>query len=210
MYIVIAGGESIGELVAKSLEARGEKIVVIDKDPEVCERLREELGINVINGDATDIEVLKKIKVNTADVLLALSGQSEINIMIALAARLCGAKRVILRIDREEYFEVCKMLGFNEVIYPARSAAIIISEMLRGVMLTTLIELHHKKYIEIEGVKVNKVRAVNEIVKELSSKIGCECHPIAIVRRGNIVIPRSNAEVRPGDELICIRKVAEF
>lgn len=207
MFIVIAGGGGVGRALARRLLKRGERVVVIDKDPSTCAKLREELGVEVVEGDATNINVLMKAGVNQCDAFFALVGQGSVNIMIALAAAACGCRagRLIVRVDSDKYQEVCEMLGIKEVVNPARSAAVVISEMVRGVKLTTLAEIYDKGYVEIESHKARGEANIKALTKALSSSSEEAYHPILIIRGGVPMIPDPDLRLRDEDEVVFIK-----
>ncbi|RLF15667.1 MAG: hypothetical protein DRJ97_03370 [Thermoprotei archaeon] len=208
MLVIIAGGGGVGKALARRLIDRGEDVVIIDKDPAVCARLREELGVKVVEGDATNMEVLKSAGVDRCDVLLALTGQGNVNVMVALAATACGCRsgRIIVRIDDERYVEVCHMLGIKEVVNPSKSAAIVISEMVRGVKLTTLAEMYYRGYVDVESVKVDVEGHLNDLLSKLLDKVGGGCHPILVLRQGKPLLPNHGLKLRPGDEVVFIKR----
>lgn len=197
----------MGRAVARRLKERGEEVVVVEKDPHTCSRLREELGVKVVEGDATHMEVLKAAGVERCDVLLALTGRGNVNVMVALAARACGCRsRIIVRIDDERYAEVCHMLGIKEVVNPSRSAAVVVSELAWGVRLTTLAEMYYRGYVDVEGVRVEEEGHLGDLLPSLSSRVGGPCHPMLVVRQGKIMLPSHSLKLRPGDEVVFIRR----
>jgi len=186
---------------------RGERVVVIDKDPSTCAKIRQELGVEVVEGDATDVGVLLKAGVDQCDALLALAGQGKVNIMIALAAKACGCRagRVIVRVDSDRYVEVCEALGLREVVNPAKSVAVVVSEMVRGVKLTTLAEMYYKGYIDVEGFKVSGEESLESFVKRTASRLESRRHPILVVREGEPLLPEEGLRLREGDEVVFIK-----
>jgi len=208
LFVVIAGGGGVGKALAKRLIERGERVVVVDKDPSTCSMLREELGVEVVEGDATNMNVLQRAGVEHCDALFALVGQGNINVMIALAATVCGCKagRVVVRVDNDRYLEVCSMLGLKEVVNPAKSVAVVVSEMVRGVKLTTLAEMYYKGYIDVESVKAEDEQYLQALVTKIAHMVGQECHPILVIRNSKIMLPEPNLKLKAGDEVVLIKR----
>ena len=207
MFVVIAGGGGVGRALARRLVKRGERVIVVDKDPATCAKLREELGVEVVEGDATDMNVLLRAGVNRCDALFALVGQGNVNVMIALAATACGCRagRLIVRVDDDRYLEVCDMLGLKEVVNPAKSVAVVVSEMVRGVKLTTLAEMYYKGYVDVQSVRADGEESLDSFVERASSSLEGGCHPILIIRGGKPVLPEQGFKLRAGDEVVFIK-----
>jgi len=86
----------------------------------------------VINGDAKDIKTLDEAGVEQADVILALTGSDDSNILVSILAKQLGAKRALCRVTHIEYKEdLFKKLGIDAVVYPELSIATQIEEMVQ-------------------------------------------------------------------------------
>ncbi len=123
LYVVIAGCGRIGSIVATSLSVFGSNVVVIDFDENALENLPEEFTGFKINGDVTEISILKEARLDKADVLLALTGDDNTNFMVAtVAKRFFGVKRVIARVNDPSNENIFKEFDI-EIISPTRLTA---------------------------------------------------------------------------------------
>lgn len=109
MYIIIVGCGRIGSMVASRMSASGSNVVVVDSRENAFDTLSEEFTGFKIIGDATEISHLKEVKVDRADVVIALTGNDNTNFMVStVAKRYFGVKKVISRVnepDNEKIFQ---------------------------------------------------------------------------------------------------------
>lgn len=129
MHIVIAGGGEIGGQIAKALTQKHD-IAVIDKDPELRERL-EQYDVQFLEGSAADPDTLREAKVDLADVFIAATNWDEVNLLTCLLAKGLGAKEVICFVGKSSYMDILtdprtvEILGtrIDRVLWPQRSLA---------------------------------------------------------------------------------------
>ncbi|MGM0646772.1 MAG: Trk system potassium transporter TrkA [Bacteroidota bacterium] len=114
--IMIIGGGRIGRFTAKKLE---EKISVklIDKDPKRCESLSDILDNTlIINGDARDMQLLEEEGIQNIDAFIAVSNDSETNILTSLLAKRYGVKKIIALVENIEYIDIAQSIGIDTII----------------------------------------------------------------------------------------------
>ncbi|AJC73471.1 potassium transporter TrkA [Pseudothermotoga hypogea DSM 11164 = NBRC 106472] len=123
LYVVIAGCGRIGSIVATSLSVSGSNVVVIDTDETALENLPEEFTGFKINGDVTEISVLREARLDKADVLVALTGDDNTNFMVStVAKRFFGVKRVIARVNDPSNEDIFKEFDID-IVSPTRLTA---------------------------------------------------------------------------------------
>ncbi|MBQ7403675.1 MAG: Trk system potassium transporter TrkA [Lentisphaeria bacterium] len=99
MRIIIVGAGELGCLLAERLSSRNEHdITVIDTSGEQFDRLREKLDLMLLEGSATDVSLLKKAEIESADILFAVSGDENANMVVSRIATAFGVKRIICRV----------------------------------------------------------------------------------------------------------------
>src|SRR5262245_14511056 len=87
-YAIVAGGGKVGANVTRSLVAMGHEVTLVEQDQHRYEQLEAELGPTVMRGDATEIHVLERAGVaRPPDILLAVTGDDEDNLVISQIAR---------------------------------------------------------------------------------------------------------------------------
>src|SRR3989339_1881163 len=114
MKIIIIGGGKIGYYLAKTLIPFKHDITLIEEQKELCIKVANELNINVLSGDGTNIEILTEAKASEANVFIAVSGKDEVNLIACqLAKRNFGVKRTISRVNNPKNISVFETLGVD-------------------------------------------------------------------------------------------------
>src|SRR5512143_2560301 len=110
MYIVVAGGGKVGFYLAKALVNEGHEVLVIERDRRKCEVIAEDLGSVVMRGDAAEAATLGEAGVNRADVVVAVTGDDEDNLVICqMAKRKFQVPRTIARINNPKNERIFKL-----------------------------------------------------------------------------------------------------
>jgi trk system potassium uptake protein len=126
MHILVVGGGTMGRYIAGSLPEH--KITLIEKNPDKCFRIRDELkNVNVIEGDASKLYILKRADFDHVDAVVAVSNSDDINLFVSLLAIKRG-KRTVARVHEPEYIPVFTELGIDNIISPEHRAAIDIAK----------------------------------------------------------------------------------
>ncbi len=121
--IMILGGSRIGKRVAQTLQKEC-FIKLIEIDPAKCEILADELeNTLVINGDGRDANILIQEGIAQKDVFVALTGNSETNILACLLATKLGVKKTIAEVENVEYINLAENSGIDTIINKKLSAA---------------------------------------------------------------------------------------
>ena len=121
--IMILGGSRIGKHVALHMQ-RNCEVKLIDSDPERCEALAEILDDTlIINGDCRNVELLEQEGISKMDAFVAVTGNSETNILSCLLAKKLGVKRTIAEVENMEYINLAENSGIDTIINKKISAA---------------------------------------------------------------------------------------
>ncbi|MDP4221755.1 MAG: Trk system potassium transporter TrkA [Bacteroidota bacterium] len=121
--IMILGGSRIGKHVALYMQKNCE-VKLIDSDPARCEALSEILeSTMVINGDCRNVELLEQEGIARMDAFVAVTGNSETNILSCLLAKKLGVKRTIAEVENMEYISLAENTGIDTIINKKISAA---------------------------------------------------------------------------------------
>jgi len=121
--IMILGGSRIGKHVALYMQ-KNCAIKLIDSDPERCEALAEILDNTlIINGDCRNIDLLEQEGISKMDAFIAVTGNSETNILSCLLAKKMGVKKTIAEVENMEYIQLAENSGIDTIINKKISAA---------------------------------------------------------------------------------------
>lgn len=199
--MVVVGGGSIGGRVASDAKALGIKVRIIEKDPERCQQLADTLhGVVVLNGNGTDLDLLREENVGAADVFAALTNDEEDNILIALMGNKMGARRTVTRVAHMGYVPLISSLGLDLVVSP-RFAAVgaILGYMRKGKVLSvSSLKDSGAEVIEVEALETSGM--VGKPLAEVKMPRGALV--AAVSRNGEVDIPTGATEVQPGDHLV--------
>lgn len=205
MYVLITGGGRTGTQLANFLITQKHKVQVVEHRREILSRLHRELPTEVIlEGNATDPNVLERAGIRNAQVLAACSPSDADNLVVCYLARnLYRVGRTIARINNprnawlfDEKFSVDVALNQSEVM-----ASLIEEEMSLGDMMT-LIKLRRGRYSLIEEKIPAEAEAVGMAIMDL--QLPEECVIAAIIRHGKVVVPRGSTRLEVGDEVFAI------
>jgi trk system potassium uptake protein len=205
MFVVIAGGGRTGAQLARSLIS-GEHIVhVIDYRKEVLARIHKELPTEVIfPGNPMDCQVLEQAGIKSANVFAATTTSDEENLALCYIARQkYGVKRTIARVNNprnawlfDTKFHVDVAVNHADIL-----SRLIEEEMSMGDMMT-LLKLKRGKYALVEEKIPPKAKAVGQAIKDLSLPNNCTI--AAIIRLGEVIVPRGITTLEVGDEVLAI------
>jgi trk system potassium uptake protein TrkA len=114
--IMITGGSSVGYRTAALLE-KNYKVKLIEKDREKCIRLAEELNhCLILNGSASDVEFLEEEGLSEMDAFIALTGDTEKNIISSLVAKVHNVRRTIALVENMDYINIAQRIGVDTLI----------------------------------------------------------------------------------------------
>jgi trk system potassium uptake protein len=117
MKAVIVGGGKIGYYLTKSLKKIGYNILLIERDMQLCKEISRELDIEIICGDGSDLEVLKECGIKKAEVVAAVTGSDEMNLIICQMMKKCfNTKKTIARVKNPDNSSIFKALGVDETV----------------------------------------------------------------------------------------------
>ncbi len=207
MKILIAGAGEVGFHLAKLLSFEAQDITLIDSNKESLNYAESHLDIRALRGDATSISVLKEAKVDTSDLVIAVTSSETTNIAICAIAKQLGSKRTIARISNTEFVDHQEEIGFNnfgidELISPEQLAAAEIKYLLDQSAFMDSYEFEDG-VLTMVGISLPKTAPfVGKTVKE-AAKVFPEIHfmPVVIRRAATqyTLIPRGDTQFRSDD-----------
>ncbi|WP_452219529.1 Trk system potassium transporter TrkA [Lacinutrix salivirga] len=212
MKIIIAGAGEVGFHLAKLLSYESQEITLIDTDKESLAYADNHLDIKVIRGDATSIAMLKEAKIDSSDLVIAVTASETTNITVCVLAKQLGTKRTIARISNTEFITHKDEVGFtrfgiDELISPEALAASEISLLLNQSAFNDSYEFDEGA-LTMVGLSLSRTASfVGKTVKE-AAQLFSEIHfvPIAIQRFGTqyTIIPRGDTQFKEGDNVVFI------
>ncbi len=201
MYVIVAGGGKVGFYLAKELVELGHEVLVIESDPHRAGQIEAELGNVVTAGDACEARILREAGAERADLVAAVTGDDEDNLVISQVAKSafrCG--RVIARINNPKNAEIFRRLGIDDTV----SA----TDLILSVIEQEIPEEHLKPLLRLRDVEVEVVEAVMEQGSPATGrrlgevKLPSPCTVAVILREGTAIFPGPETMVEAGDGLV--------
>ncbi len=210
MYIVIAGGGSLGsELVKKFVELKKE-IVVIELDKESCDDLYATYGVETIHGSATNITVLKAAGIEKADAAIATMRNDADNLAFSVLAKSFAIPEIIVRMNKKSYLEAYKTVGVSKLLNVMDT---LVAEIIRQVDKPEIqqVAVLGDGAVEIFIVRVPaQGKIVGKTISDIaSSKRLPEESIIAGVydeKENDFKVPRGNTKIQAENDLFVITK----
>lgn len=201
--IVIVGGGNIGERLAAVLE-NSYRVKIIERDAKRCQWLSEQLDKTiVIQGDASNRELLLDENIDSADVFCALTNNDEINIMSSILAKNLGSGKVMTLINNPAYVDLVQGGDIDIAISPQQ---ITVSRLLRHVRRGDIAQVHSLRRGAAEAIEIiargdsKFSRVVGRTLDQLDLPKGTVVG--AVVRNDEVLIARSNVVINPDDHVI--------
>lgn len=207
MKIIVAGGGSVGRFTAEQLVSAGHEVIVIENDRSVVRNYGKEeeaKGVRWCLGDACDVEVLKLAGVGEAEVVAAVTGDDEDNLVISLLAKQeFGAPRVIARVNNpKNYWMFNEMWGIDVSVSTPHLITSLVQEAVTVGNFVKLMDFKGGKAELAEVTLAVESPACNKTLKELNFPRSSTV--VAIVRDEVVLVPESDTILRSGDEVMVL------
>jgi trk system potassium uptake protein TrkA len=194
MYVIVVGGGKVGYYLAKALRSAGQEVTLIEKLQRRFDLLQEEFGDVAFLGDGCEVRTLDQAGAARADLVAAVTGDDEDNLVICqMAKRKFNVKRVLARINNPKNEVTFQMLGIDETV---SSTKLIYSLIEQEVEVADVIPLTAIRKGQLELVEVALTEdspSINRRVRDLGLP---PKSTLAILVRGN------DAEVIQGDTVL--------
>lgn len=203
MNIVIMGGGKVGESLARRVLEGRHEVRLIEVEKPRCVQLANDLDIEIVCGDGTNISTLENAGVQDTDCFIAISGNDADNLVAAqLAKRHFGAKKVIARANDPRNLETMRVLGVDYAVSSTEIIAQLI-EQEASLMEFHLVASLNKGRGQICSVTLEEDSAVDGMqVQSLVFPKGSLL--ISVVRGDKLIIPSGKTVLQSGDEIIAV------
>lgn len=203
MNIIIVGCGKVGSTLAEHLSMEGNDITVIDRKYEVVQRLSNKLDIMGMAGSGSSYNVQLEAGVEDADLLIAVTGSDELNLLCCLIAKKAGDCQTIARVRNPEYNKEIQYLkeelGLAMVINPEHAAALEIARLLRFPSAIQ-IETFAKGRVELLKFKIQPGSILHNMeILEITTKLRCDVLVCTVERGEEVTIPGGNYVLQEKD-----------
>ncbi len=212
MNITIIGLGKIGEKLTEELSREGEyNITVIDTNHEVTKRVVNAYDVMGVSGNGASIDTLREAKVEDTDILIAVTGSDELNLLTCLLAKKLGNCKTIARVRNPEYNKEIHFfkedLGLAMIINPELTAADEIARLLRFPSAVQ-IDTFAKGRVEILKFKIPGGSPLCDIkLADLSQKLSCDVLVCGVERGEEAFIPGGDFMLKEGDFISIVSSI---
>jgi trk/ktr system potassium uptake protein len=203
VFVLIVGGGKVGLNTARQLVLLGHEVALVEQRKTRYDLISPELEDSLVFGDGTEIWVLEKAGIGRADMVVAVTGDDEDNIIISQVAKLkFGVPKIVARVNNPFNQPTFDLIGIDATVCAATS-------MLRMI----LHELPVHKFVHLMSLRRENVELVELEVSENSPFANRYVQDIdlpegvllaAIVRASHAMVVRGSTEILPGDYVLCL------
>ncbi len=208
MYIVVVGCGNVGYHLTKALLAIGHETLIIDKDARLCDSLEDELGSVVLQGDGTEVQVLKKAGVGRADLIIAATPRDEDNLATCqLAKHLFETPNTMALIKDPQNEALFKLLGVDVIV---NSTHLILSTIEGEIPGHPLVHLMNLKALHLEMISINIPQDAAVVGKSLEDiDLPPSSFISLVVKHQGPVMPSEEVVLDSGDDVVAVTSPEE-
>lgn len=203
MYIIIGGGGDVGYYLTKGLLGHGHEVLLIEKGSSRYTSLSEELGTSVYRGDACEARTMDEVGASRADVVIAVTGEDEDNLVICqMAKKRFKVGRTIARVNNPKHTELFRMLGIDVTVSPTKTILSLIEA-----------ELPSSRFVQLMTLKNAGLEIVELRVPAGSPMAGKVLRDTHLPRTSNIalilrdkeyIFPTAETEILANDDIFAL------
>jgi trk system potassium uptake protein TrkA len=203
MYIIIIGSGKVGYFLAKRLINNKHTVSIIDKNKLICEETARDIEALVINGDGCEPRILEEAGISRADVVAAVTGDDEDNLIICqLAKERFNIQRTVGRVNNPDNEHTFSELGID---IPVDSTKIISKIIEEEVSFSDFVNLMSFKRGKLAIVRVDLPEDSPVINKEVKDIVLPEDSVLVSILRGEeVIVPKGNTVLKPGDDVVAL------
>lgn len=214
MYVVIVGAGRIGYNLARMLIEAGNEVTIIEKDEG---RVREvsTLDAYVLHGSGINPAALESLNIQTADAIVAVTGDEAVNLTSCLIAKRIVARHkrtkpfiTVARVSDVEMERPFAELGIDRVISPEKAAAEYISSLIRSPDVEDVTAVGQGEMLELNIDENSPV--IGKTLADVSAMGDMSCSTVvAVVEDGELIIPHGDTTIKAGIKVLLFCKVEE-
>ncbi|MCX7698020.1 MAG: TrkA family potassium uptake protein [Candidatus Goldbacteria bacterium] len=202
-FVIVVGAGKTGYNLTKLLMEEGHEVLLVEKNKSRYFELNNELGENIFLGDASESDVLKNIGTNRANVLVAVTGDDDTNLVICQMAKIMYmVPRTIARISNPKNEDIFSSLGVDNVVNTTQIVNSLIEKEVDAGMIVPVMELKGGKVEIVETEITSNSPVVNKQIKDI--KLPEDCLIVSIVRGDDVIFPHGNTTLQKDDTVMAL------
>ena len=204
MRVAIAGAGSVGTAIARDLHASGHEVLVLEQDPLLVERRRQELDVTWVAADACEVSSLDAAGLATVDVVVAATGDDEDNLVISLLAKQeFAVPRVVARVNNSKnQWLFNESWGVDVSVSTPQLLTALVEEAVSVGALVRLLQFQGGLAHLVEVTLAEDSPAASVAIADLG--VPRDATVVAVVREDRLVVPRGDTVLQVGDEVLVL------
>jgi trk system potassium uptake protein TrkA len=205
MYAIVAGGGKVGFFLARELIEHEHEVLLIENNAERAESIANELGNVVLRGNADEASTLAEAGAERADVVIAVTGDDEDNLVICqVAKRRFGTRRTVARINDPRNERIFRLLGIDATVNATQVMLSVLEQEIPQSNLVPLLRLRNTDVEVVEAIIDNRSTLVGHALREVDLPPEST---IAVVIRGDAAFfPNGATVLQAGDEVVALTR----
>src|SRR3954453_19472192 len=203
MYIIVVGGGKVGFYLTKTLLSDGHEVLLIERNAAKVEQFQEQFGGIVLAGDGAEAQVLKAVGAARADVVIAVTGEDEDNLVVCqMAKQKFHVGKTIARVNNPKNEHLFSMLGIDVTVSQTNFILHLIEQSIPGNAFVHLLNLRNPDLAIVDAKIDERSPVAHRAIGEI--KLPPNCIIAAVSRGSQLIVPGAATELLPGDDLIAI------
>jgi trk system potassium uptake protein TrkA len=203
MYVIVIGGGKVGYYLTKTLARENHEVLLLEKDPRRTTEIRETLGDIVILGDGCEVRTQEEAGMERADVVAAVTGDDEDNLVIAqIAKHRFRVPRSVARINNPKNQEVFKALGIDTTVSATEIIYHMIEQQIPSGDLIPLALLGNSNIEIVEVELAARSPLVGKTLKQFP--LPGDTLVVGVMRHDKASLPNPEMPFEQGDTVIAL------
>ncbi|MCA9834595.1 MAG: TrkA family potassium uptake protein [Thermomicrobiales bacterium] len=208
MYVIVVGAGKVGYYLAKNLLMEDHEVLLIENDPAKVEYYNERLGTVVVRGDGAEASTLAKAGAARADVVVAVTGEDEDNLVVCQVAKnKFHVGRTIARVNNPKNEHLFRLLGVDVTVSQTNFILNLIGQAIPERSFMHLMNLRHAGLAIVEATISDRSPVVGLSIDEMDLPVSCAI--AAIARGAEVIVPKPDTQIEVGDEIIAVTHLSE-
>jgi len=203
VYLIVVGGGKVGFYLTQTLLAEGHEVLLIERSPERAAEILEQLGSAVVAGDGAEAATLLAAGAARAEVVVAVTGEDEDNLVICQMAKLkFHVGRTIARVNNPKNEQLFRLLGIDVTVSQTNYILSLIEQAIPDRSFVHLLSLSHADLAVVDA----KISATSAVAHRALGEIVLPADTIitAVARGAHLFVPSAATELLPGDDIIAV------
>jgi trk system potassium uptake protein len=205
MYAIVAGGGKVGFFLARELIEHEHEVLLIENNPERAESIANELGNVVLRGNADEASTLADAGAERADVVIAVTGDDEDNLVICqVAKRRFGTRRTIARINDPRNERIFRILGIDATVNATQVMLSVLEQEIPQSNLVPLLRLRNTDVEVVEAIVDRRSTLVGHALRDVD--LPPESTIAVVIRNDAAIFPNGATVLEAGDEVVALTR----